>query len=139
LEERQFSHPSPALRYSKMSRRKVSSIPEPMSFALPIQYNARLFDYFYMYSSFCFSTEPANSLEETFSWRILWMAIYWFVRIHGIYSNICISQLTFIFADREVIVPLMLTNYPHIEVKNITFQYKPLYPWLDSQHIVYVL
>jgi len=50
LEERQFTRPSPALRYANMPRRKLLSASEPMLFGLPIQYDVRRFDYLSIYS-----------------------------------------------------------------------------------------
>jgi hypothetical protein len=49
LEERQFTRPSPALRYAKIPRRKLSSASEPMLFGLPIQYGVRRFDDLFIY------------------------------------------------------------------------------------------
>ncbi|CAF1175020.1 unnamed protein product [Rotaria sp. Silwood1] len=47
LDQCQFTCPSPALRYSKALRRKLCSVPEPMLFGLPIQYDVRRMVYFF--------------------------------------------------------------------------------------------
>ncbi|CAF3711047.1 unnamed protein product [Rotaria sp. Silwood1] len=44
LDQCQFTCPSPALRYSKALRRKLCSVPEPMLFGLPIQYDNHSID-----------------------------------------------------------------------------------------------
>jgi hypothetical protein len=47
LEERQFVYSSPALRYARLPRQKLSSAPELMLSGLPIQYDIRKFDSFF--------------------------------------------------------------------------------------------
>ncbi|CAF1145064.1 unnamed protein product [Rotaria sordida] len=44
LDKHQFTCPSPALRYTKVLRRKLCSVPEPILFGLPIQYDNHSID-----------------------------------------------------------------------------------------------